>query len=140
MSIVSFFVNVVLLATVAIAATVVAVLIVGRIFRRVSYLVATKKLQMQNLEKKERKKVMDVTALIEILPTSVKLDLVKFKEGQLKEGEFKGQHVIAVYLNRLLMDEEKTELRKNKKIQELDQVWYKLKNPDVKMSCFLVVG
>ena len=51
MSIVSFFVNVVLLATVAIAATVVAVLIVGRIFRRVSYLVATKKLQMQNLEK-----------------------------------------------------------------------------------------
>lgn len=83
---------------------------------------------------------MDVTALIEILPTSVKPDLVKFKEGQLKEGEFKGQHVIAVYLNRLLMDEEKTELRKNKKIQELDQVWYKLKNPDVKMSCFLVVG
>lgn len=83
---------------------------------------------------------MDVTALIEILPTSVKQDLVKFKEGQLKEGEFKGQHVIAVYLNRLLMDEEKTELRKNKKIQELDQVWYKLKNPDVKMSCFLVVG
>lgn len=83
---------------------------------------------------------MDVTALIEILPTSVKLDLVKFKEGQLKEGEFKGQHVIAVYLNRLLMDEEKTELRKNKKIQELDQVWYKLKNPDVKMSGFLVVG
>lgn len=103
-------------------------------------MVATKKLQMQNLEKKERKKVMDVTALIEILPTSVKPDLVKFKEGQLKEGEFKGQHVIAVYLNRLLMDEEKTELRKNKKIQELDQVWYKLKNPDVKMSCFLVVG
>ena len=83
---------------------------------------------------------MDVTALIEILPTSVKPDLVKFKEGQLKEGEFKGQHVIAVYLNRLLMDEEKTELRKNKKIQKLDQVWYKLKNPDVKMSCFLVVG
>lgn len=57
MSIVSFFVNVVLLATVAIAATVVAVLIVGRIFRRVSYLVATKKLQMQNLEKKKGRKL-----------------------------------------------------------------------------------
>lgn len=89
-------------------------------------MVATKKLQMQNLEKKERKKVMDATVLIETLPTSVKLDVVNLREGQLKEGEFKGQHVIAVYLNRLLTDEEKTELRKNKKIQELDQVWYKL--------------
>lgn len=83
---------------------------------------------------------MDATVLIETLPTSVKLDVVNLREGQVKEGEFKGQHVIAVYLNRLLTENEKTELRKNKRIQELDQVWYKMKTPDVKMSCFWVIG
>jgi hypothetical protein len=55
---------------------------------------------------------MDITKIIEILPTSVKLDVMDFTTVRLKTGEI----ATRIILTRVLTDEEKTELLKNNKI------------------------
>jgi hypothetical protein len=55
---------------------------------------------------------MNITKIIEVLPTSVKLDVIDIATVRLKTGTI----ATRIILTRVLTDEEKTELLKNNKI------------------------
>ena len=76
---------------------------------------------------------MDVSILIEVLPDSVKTDIMAFNYELLK-----GKSVTRVFLNRLLTEEEKAKTGKCKNIFEINRVWYRKSFPNKKMSVFVV--
>ena len=77
---------------------------------------------------------MDVVALIEMLPDSVKLDVVDFQTVKMKNGEV-GTRIV---LNRILTDTEKAQMV-NERYKGLDCVAYHRYAPEIKRSYFYIV-
>lgn len=74
---------------------------------------------------------MNIAGLIEILPDSVKLDIVDFTSVTLKTGK----PAIRIMMDRLLTDSEKDKMR-SKQIIGLDCVAYYKYAPEIKKSYF----
>lgn len=77
---------------------------------------------------------MNITKLIELLPDTVKANVIDFNNVKLKTGEI----AIRVTLDRLLTDDEKAKM-KSKKFLGLDCVAYYKYAPEIKKSYFYVV-
>ena len=77
---------------------------------------------------------MDVVALIEMLPDSVKLDVVDFQTVKMKNGEVG----IRVVLDRILTDAEKAKMV-SERFKGLDCVAYHRYAPEIKRSYFYIV-
>ena len=77
---------------------------------------------------------MDAVALIELLPDSVKLDVVDFQTVKMKNGEV-GTRVV---LDRILTDTEKAQMV-SERFKGLDCVAYHRYAPEIKRSYFYVV-
>lgn len=77
---------------------------------------------------------MNITKLIELLPDTVKANVIDFNNVKLKTGEI----AIRVTLDRLLTDDEKAKM-KSKKFLGLDCVTYYKYAPEIKKSYFYVV-
>lgn len=78
---------------------------------------------------------MNIFNLIALLPTTVKADTVDFTDVRMKTGK-KG---IRVTMDRLLTEDEKTEMKKCKKIIGVDCVTSYRYAPEIKKSYFYVV-
>lgn len=76
---------------------------------------------------------MDITKLIELLPDSVKKDIVDFADVKLKTGK----SAIRVTIDRLLKDEEKAKM-KSKRFVGLDCVAHHRYAPEIRVSYFYV--
>lgn len=77
---------------------------------------------------------MDITNLIEKLPTSVKLDITDFNDVKLKDGRY----ATRITLGHILTDEEKAKM-KNKHFLGLDCVCYYRYAPELRYSYFYMV-
>lgn len=77
---------------------------------------------------------MDITKLIELLPDSVKVDIVDFANVRMKSGKI-GKRVL---LDRLLTDDEKRKMQ-SKYIIGLDCVAVYKYAPEIRHSYFYVV-
>lgn len=77
---------------------------------------------------------MDVTRLIELLPDSVKVDIIDFANVRMKTGKI-GMRVL---LDRLLTDDEKREMQ-SKYIVGLDCVAVYRYAPEIRYSYFYIV-
>ena len=77
---------------------------------------------------------MDVVALIEMLPDSVKLDVVDFQTVKMKDGGV-GTRVV---LDRILTDTEKAQMV-SERFKGLDCVAHYKYSPEIKRSYFYVV-
>lgn len=77
---------------------------------------------------------MDVTKLIELLPDSVKVDVIDFANVRMKTGKI-GMRVL---LNRLLTDDEKRKMQ-SKYIVGLDCVAVYKHAPEIRHSYFYIV-
>lgn len=78
---------------------------------------------------------MDITILIDLLPDSVKVDVIDFKDVLLKNGK----NSIRVTIDRILTEEEKQEMKKNKHFIGVDCVAQYRWAPEIKKSYFYVV-
>lgn len=76
---------------------------------------------------------MNFAALIELLPDSVKQDVIDFTEVKLN----KGNHAVRITIDRLLTDAEKAKM-KNKRILGLDCIAHHRYAPEIKKSYFYV--
>lgn len=79
---------------------------------------------------------MDITTLIENLPTDVKGSVIDFEDVQLKNPK---KDAIRVTLSRLLTDDEKAFMKRNKKIVGVDCVCQYRYAPEIKKSYFYVL-
>lgn len=77
---------------------------------------------------------MDITKLVELLPSSVKCDTIDFVTVKLKDGRI----ATRVLLDRLLTAEEKKSM-KSRHFVGLDCVAYYHDAPEIKKSYFYVV-
>ena len=77
---------------------------------------------------------MDITTIIELLPDTVKKDIIDFHDVRMKTGA----PGIRVTLDRLLTDTEKKKM-KNKRIVGLDCIASYRYAPEIKNSYFYVV-
>lgn len=73
--------------------------------------------------------------IVEILPYTVKIDIVDFHKVLLKDGRCS----VRVVIDRLLTETEKEELRKIEKIEGVDFVAHMKSAPEIKRSYFYVV-
>lgn len=78
---------------------------------------------------------MYIENIVEILPDSVKVDIVAFYDVRLKDGRY----AVRVVIDRLLTETEKEELRKNKKIEGLDFVAHMKSAPEIRRSYFYFI-
>lgn len=78
---------------------------------------------------------MNIAKMIELLPSSVKHDLIDFKDGRLKVGN-KTYDVTRMFVGHILTEEEKESLRKSKLILNIDGVWTHRYAPEIKGSYF----
>lgn len=78
---------------------------------------------------------MDITSLIELLPESVKLDTMNFKDVMLKDG----RPAMRVTMCRLLTEEEKAVMRKQKRFLGLHLIACHKYAPEIRKSYFYVV-
>lgn len=62
--------------------------------------------------------MMNIAKMMEILPTSVKMDMVRFEDARMKTGKMG----VRITINRLLTDDEKKAMAGNKHIVDLDGV------------------
>jgi hypothetical protein len=83
----------------------------------------------------KRRKNMDITILIDLLPDSVKNDVVDFNDVLLKNRK----NAIRVLMDRILTEEEKQEMKKNKHFMGVDCVAQYRYAPEIKKSYFYVV-
>lgn len=77
---------------------------------------------------------MDITRLVELLPTSVKLEVIDFDDVRLKDG----RDAVRVTVGHILTDEEKAEM-KSKRFVGLDCVCHCRYAPEIRYSYFYVV-
>lgn len=77
---------------------------------------------------------MRIEKLIELLPNSVKLDILDFKPVKLKDGSIAER----ITIDRILTDKEKKELAKHKNIIGLDCVASYKYAPEIKKSYFYI--
>ena len=77
---------------------------------------------------------MDVVALIEMLPDTIKLDVVDFQTVKMKDGEVG----IRVTLDRVLTDAEKAQMV-SKHFKGLDCVAHHKYAPEIKRSYFYII-
>ena len=77
---------------------------------------------------------MDITSIIELIPDSVKTDIIDFNDVIMKTGAAG----IRVTLDRLLTETEKQEM-KNKRILGLDCIASYRYAPEIKKSYFYIV-
>ena len=77
---------------------------------------------------------MDIATIIELLPDSVKKDIIDFNDVRMKNGA----GGIRVTLDRLLTDTEKGKM-KNKRIVGLDCIASYRYAPEIKKSYFYIV-
>lgn len=77
---------------------------------------------------------MNISKLIELLPDTVKIDIIDFSDVKMKTGK----NGIRVTLNRLLTDAEKQQMN-NKHFVGLDCIAVHRYAPEIKKSYFYVV-
>ena len=77
---------------------------------------------------------MDITSIVELLPDSVKTDIIDFNDVRMKTGAAG----IRVTLDRLLTETEKQKMQ-NKRILGLDCIASYRTAPEIKKSYFYIV-
>lgn len=77
---------------------------------------------------------MNITKLIDLLPDTVKADVIDFTDVKMKTGE----NGIRITLGRLLTDTEKKQM-KNKHFVGLDCITFYRYAPEIKKSYFYVI-
>ena len=80
---------------------------------------------------------MDITRLIERIPDSVKTEIVNYQCGQVT---YNGKRVdcIRITLDRLLTDDEKTEMKRKRSIFGTNTVAHLASAPEIKKSVFYI--
>lgn len=78
---------------------------------------------------------MDITRIIEVVPDSVKGDIIDFTDGRMKDGKL----ATRVLIDRLLSNEEKAIMRTNKKITGVDYIATYRYAPEIKKSYFYIL-
>lgn len=78
---------------------------------------------------------MDITSIVEILPESVKADVLDFHDVLLKDNRY----AVRVVIDRLLTRQEKLELQNTKRVLGLECVASMRSAPEIKRSYFYVV-
>lgn len=78
---------------------------------------------------------MDITDIVEILPDSVKVDVIDFHNVLLKDN----RHAVRVVIDRLLTKEEKMKLCNTKHVFGVECVATMQYAPEIKKSYFYVV-
>ena len=78
---------------------------------------------------------MNITILIDLLPDSVKADVIDFNDVLLKNRK----NAIRVMMDRILTEEEKQEMKKTKHFMGVDCVAQYRHAPEIKKSYFYVV-
>jgi hypothetical protein len=77
---------------------------------------------------------MDITNILELLPETVKLDIIDFQPVKLKTGE----NATRVLLDRILTDNEKSKMQ-NARIVGLDCIAAHRYAPEIKKSYFYML-
>lgn len=77
---------------------------------------------------------MDITAILELLPETVKLDIIDFQPVKMKTG----QNGTRVLLDRILTDNEKRKMQ-NARIMGLDCIAAYRYAPEIKKSYFYIL-
>lgn len=78
---------------------------------------------------------MDITRIIELVPDTVKEDVIDFCDGRMKDGRL----ATRVLIDRILSEGEKEILRKNKKITGVDCIATYRYAPEIKKSYFYII-
>lgn len=78
---------------------------------------------------------MNITKMIELIPASVKADIVDFTTVKMKTGQY-GERVT---LDRLLTEEEKQAMKKSKHIVGVDCIAVYKYAPEIQKSYFYVI-
>ena len=78
---------------------------------------------------------MNIALLIDLLPDSVKADVIDFNDVLLKNRK----NAIRVMMDRILTEEEKQEMKKNKHFMGVDCVAQYRHSPEIKKSYFYVI-
>lgn len=78
--------------------------------------------------------MLSISCVVSYVPESVKKDIINFQDVKLKTGA----SAVRVTVDRILTDEEKEVMRKNKHILGIESVCFYRSAPELKKSYFYV--